>query len=193
MEFMTPVMRWWLLAVAGTVVVGWLITTSTFQRLLRSSVRWVTGKRWLRFQKIARILACVVLCSTVLLTIGLVGTNYSGRQQGMADALATYESLMTDILRFIDQRNDQYPDMPTTTEESVLDTWFQEKLEHRETTESLFTKYYYQEVIQLGYELRRLEVITDDELKHLCWMAHPEHPVVGWVLDALEEYGERLR
>ncbi|MFC1932699.1 hypothetical protein ACFLXU_03590 [Chloroflexota bacterium] len=101
------------------------------------------------------------------------------------------QSLISDINEFVADRNLTKPPVKSSLESDSFEDW-KKSIEYSRQTDHLFVYKFRQRVVNFGYEMRKAEIISEDDLNHLLWVVQAETPVIQWALTTLEEYVSRI-
>jgi len=181
MEWIPNVARIWIFAFGiGLAVFAILINGSVQQQMSKCITNHATliGGIWV---------TSIVIFIASGFTLQIIEKNFEAK--GMLKA--TGNALVTEITQFV---ADRALSQPQATDQWVSsDVWFQKSRDYRNATDNQFTTRYRQRVVEFGYSLQDVGVITEDELKHLLWVSQPEYPTIQWVLDTLVDFNSRLK
>jgi len=164
-SFLVPKMEWipnivkiWIFALGIGLAVFALLATSVAQN-------WLSG---FMHSRTYTILGVGVFSLIIFVGIGCFLTVQDSKYEGREQLRKTTESLVGEITQFVADRTLSQP-MPTAEWDSP-DEWFQKSREYHAISENLFVTRYKQRILELGNDLFRAKVITQDEQDKLVWL-----------------------
>ncbi len=182
MDWITPVLKSWLVALVAGGFVYWIITISSIQQFI---------EKYLRASVVKHVLIWGVPLAVFIIS-GLLIMNSTVIHTDKEQLQTTAETLIQEITTFNTDTTALEPKV-TSSYWASPDIAFQAISDYQSMTEDLFVNRYHQRITDLGYELFQHNIISQDELNQLNWFNTTEQPVIQWILQALEEYNSRLK
>ncbi|HEY41172.1 MAG TPA: hypothetical protein G4O18_04860 [Dehalococcoidia bacterium] len=134
-----------------------------------------------------RILVCTsVVIAACGVTFGTSSTIQTD-QERLQIAITESRELASSIISFVAEREQSAPKATDTIWDSP-DEWFQRSSDYRSTSENLFSNRYELDLLEIGEEFYRLNVISEETLSRFNWDVHLGYIVADRICEQLIQF-----
>lgn len=189
MEWISNIIKIWIFAFGAGLLIFSILITNTAQKWLNNKL--AISRTWV-------ISGIVIISLLIFIILGIILTINNKKHENVDELRATTNNLITEIIHFIAQSSSSSIPMPTLrgskdSVEKILHEHWQQQVNASKLKDSMFTNNFHKKIVDVAYKFRQMDIISDDELKHILWVSQAEHPTIEWTLDALEKYNARLK